>query len=283
MRTVSYQSVLFGVLRQCGIDPAGATTEMLARCGQFIADRYRDAFEYYRWPDFMATEQRYFRPVWASGAYASGAEVYHAATDGYYQASTTITAEVPGTDAEWVELSDFHKYIAYEQAGQTAIGAVLGVHSKDPRTYANALRIGFSIDELGVTIPPQTDLTSVWVTYRSREVDFAWESTYSESDTYAVGDIVYYATTGEVYECATATSAGEDPVDTPAKWTLREFPHRLARAVKAGARADLLGALGQEEKEGAREPRFEDLLEDQVWQLTKFQGQTGTPTVIPQP
>ena len=283
MRAVIYKTVLYGLLRRLGEDPATASSERLLQCAEAIADRFRDAFEYYRWPEYLLTEQRYFRDVWASGAYDDGDEVYHADTDAYYQADGAITAEVPGTDAEWVALTDFHKYIAYEQTGKTAIGAVLGVHSKDPRVYATALRVGFSVGPLGITVPPSTDLTSVWLTYRVREVDLAWTEVYSESATYDVGDIVYYATTGGVYECAVATSAGEDPVDTAASWTLREFPHRLARAVKAGARADMLGVRGQEEKEGSREPKFEELLEDQVWQLTKLQGQTGQPSFVPQP
>ncbi len=283
MRTVAYKSVLEGVLRRVGESPDTASTERLLQVGEMIADRYRDAKEFYFWPEDMAVENRFFRPTWASGAYDEDDEVYHAATGKYYQASAAITTEVPGPDAEWVELTDFHKYIAYEQAGETAIGAVRGVWSKDPRAYKDAQRVGFEVGPLGITIPPGTQLTSVWVDFRAREVDFGWSSVYSETATYAVGDVIYYATGGEVYVCAVATSAGEDPDDTPASWTQRTMPHRLARAIKAGARADLLGTLGQEAKQKACEDEFVELLEEQVWQLTKLQGQTGQPTVIPQP
>jgi len=284
MRTVAYKSILAGVLRSVGQDPATASTERLAQCGEFIADRFTDAFEYYRWPHYLITEQRFFRDTWTASAFSTGDEVYYAAGDGYYVANATTTgADVPGTSPLWDELSDYHKYVPYEQLGKTAIGAVLGCHSKDPRVFSTALRVGFSIGPLGVTVPPSTALTSIWLTYRTRNVSFAWDFIWSATATYAPDDVIYYAATGEVYTVGIATTAGEDPEDTPAKFTLVAFPHFLARAVKAGARADLLGAMGQEEKEAAREAEFRDLLEEQVFQITKIQGQTGTPTIIIQP
>lgn len=43
---------------------------------------------------------------------------------------------------------------------------------------------------------------------------------YSGTATYNVGDYVTYGTDGDYYRCEVATSQGEDPVGTPAKWTL---------------------------------------------------------------
>jgi hypothetical protein len=284
MRTVSYQSVLEGVLRRVGQQPATAAAETLAQAAEFIADRYRDAVEFYRWPDFLRTELRRFRDTWAAGTYAAGAEVWHAPTAAYWTAPAGATAgEVPGTAAEWVALTgNWHRYVPYEQAGQLAIGAVFAAHTVDPRADPAALRVSFRVTDEGITIPPASGaLDGVWLTYRLREEDYAWSSVYSASATYAPGQLIYFAP--EVWECVTATSAGESPTSAAAKWRQLEFPHRLARAVKAGARADLLGAQGQEEKEGAREPAFEDLLDEQVTQLVTLQGQTGRPSTIPPP
>lgn len=284
MRTVTYQSVLEGLLRSLGQDPASASTERLAQCAEAIAVRYREAWQYYRWPDLLATEERRFRDTWEAATYAAGAEVWHAANEAYYVTAAGATSgQEPGTASQWALLTgNWHRYVPYEQAGQTAIGAVLAAHRTDPRADPAALRVSFQVTSDGITIPPAAGaLDSVWLTYRKREEDFGWSSVYSASVAYAAGALIYAAP--EVYECVTATTAGESPTGTPAKWRALEFPHRLALAVKAGARADVLGALGQEDKEAARARRFEDILEEEVWQLTKLQGQTGTPTTIPPP
>lgn len=282
MRTVTYQSVLDGLLRSLGQDPSSASTERLAQCAEAIAVRYREAWQYYRWPELLTTEERYFRNTWTAATYAAGAEVWHAATEAYYVTAAGATSgQVPGTATQWALLTgNWHRYVAYEQAGEVAIGAVLAVHDTDPRANPAALRVSFQVTADGITIPPASrTLDSVWLTYRSREEDFGWSSVYSASVAYAVGAVIYAAP--HVYLCTATTTAGDAPAATPAKWRALEFPHRFAIAVKAGARADVLGALGQEDKEAARASRFEDVLEEEVWQLTKLQGQTGTPTTIP--
>jgi hypothetical protein len=77
------------------------------------------------------------------------------------------------------------------------------------------------------------------------------------------------------------TTAGQTPTTHAAKWTLVEFPEFLARAVKVGAYADWLEAEERPQAAGIQESKFIDLLEEQVWQLTKLQGQTGRPNVQP--
>lgn len=282
MRTVTYQSVLEGVLRRLGQEPASASAERLYQVAEAVADRYRDAFEYYRWPEFTRLEERRFRDTWADGTYGAGAEVWHAGTQWYWTAPAGATAgQVPGVAAQWEELAGaWERYVAYEQAGLEPIGAVLGAWDVDPRTQAKARRLSYRVTERGVSLPPADAAlapASVWLSYRTRDEDLAWSVVWAADGVYAAGTVVYFAP--EVWECVDATTAGQSPLTHPAKWRQRRVPHRLARAIKAGARATLLGVMGQEDKEGAREPSFEVLLEEQVWQLTKLQGQTGTATV----
>jgi hypothetical protein len=284
LRTVTYQSVLEGVLRRLGQDPASASLERLLQVNEAIADRYRDAVEYYRWPEFMRLEERRYRNTWADGTYAAGAEVWHAATATYWKAPAGATAgQVPGTASQWEALSGaWERYVAYEQVGLEAIGAVLGAWDRNPRSDPAARRLSYRMTERGVSLPPADASlapASAWVAYRTREEDFAWRTVWAADGVYAPGDRVYFAP--EVWECVETTTAGQSPTTHAAKWRALAMPHRLARAIKAGARAMLLGALGQEEKEAGREPGFDVLLEEQVWQLTKLQGQTGTPTSIP--
>jgi hypothetical protein len=284
MRTVTYQSVLEGVLRRLGQEPASASAERLFQVSEAIADRYRDAFEFYRWPEFTRLEERRFRDTWADGTYAAGAEVWHAATEKYWTAPAgAAPGEVPGTDPEWEELSGaWERFVAYAQVGEEPIGAVLGAWDLNPHAESRARRLSYRMTDRGVSLPPADASlapASVWLCYRTRDEDLAWSAVWAAGSTYTAGALVYFAP--EVWECLETTTAGQSPTTHPAKWRQRQFPHRLARAVKAGARATLLGVMGQEEKEAAREPSFNSLLEEQVWQLTKLQGQTGTASVVP--
>lgn len=72
----------------------------------------------------------------------------------------------------------------------------------------------------------------------------AMSGTYSESNTYAANDIVIgdgvTITAGQIYLCLSPTSAGQDPIDTPAKWFRMDAPYS-AVTVYAANRACTYG------------------------------------------
>lgn len=283
MLTVSFKSVINGVFHLDGLDPDDASDADKRAVIEHIADRYKTAAEYYKWPVLMAIEQRFFRPVWAEAStYAEGDEVYYTPTDAYYTclAATSAGEDPEDTPAKWEALTDFHKYVDFEQAGETPIAAVTAAWDVDPRSDSTALQMQGKIRPQGISFNPGITDTSVWLEYRSRPADFAAEL-YDETAAYAVGDIVYHETEGNVYTCAVATTAGQTPTTTPASWTLVEFPEFLARAVKAGALSDWYTSDEKPQTAERWDAKFIELLEEQVWQLTKLQGQTGQPTVNP--
>jgi hypothetical protein len=285
MRAVSYQSVFEGVLARVGIAPADADAGLSARLAEFISDRLRDAWEYYAWPETMATEERRFRAEWTAAIYAANAELYHAATDKYWKANaTTAATDVPGVSTKWDELTAFYRYVEYEQPGETPIEAVLGAWDKDPRVDADARELPRSLTADGIVFPPGAwtsgawTYTSVWIEFRRRPEDWTWKP-YAAGTGNTAGDRVYVD--GEIWLCLADTTAGNGPEDSPESWRQLEFPYCLARAVKAGAVADFLPSDAQNEKGQAAEPKFDALLDEQVWQLVKLQGQTGRPRMIP--
>jgi hypothetical protein len=70
--------------------------------------------------------------------------------------------------------------------------------------------------------------------------------------TYAVGEVAYYESDtvdyeGDFWICLTATTAGQDPEDTPAKWERVAFPAWLRSSVAQAAYADFLRNDGNPE------------------------------------
>lgn len=270
--TVTLDSIVRRVLRLDGQDPDDASdADKIALVG-FIASRLETAEEYYRWPVLSTIEGRYYRDAWAAGTYEEDDEVWHADTEAYYRA-TTSTTEEPAEDAsDWTILGDFNRYVAWEQTGATAIGACLRAWDKDPRENTDALEIPFEIRAEGIVFAPD-EVDHPYLEIRMRVHDLHAE-TYSSTDNYAAGDRVYY-TDGEVYRVVSATNAGDTPENAPAKFEVLTIPRFLARALEAGALADW--RTNDERDAGAApwDDRFTELLDEQVWQLTKLQGQTG--------
>lgn len=280
MLTVSFKQVLDGVFRAAGLVPDDVGDEIRLAVIQAIGDRYKFAFEYYPWPVFARCEQRFFRPTWDQATtFAAGAEVYFAAAEAYYTANSApnnpAAGESPATHpAKWTVLTDLHRYVAYEQTGEAAIAAVVGAWNADPRTDVGAIELRWKNTGDGITFAPDVGVPGVWLEFRPRPANFA-ASLYSATANYAAGAAVYFGDLGEVYVARSATTAGQTPNTHASKWELQEFPDFLELAVKAGALSDYY--LGDERPNaaGRQDARFIELLDEQVWQLTKLQGQTG--------
>jgi len=191
MRTVSLESVVEGAAVRMGMD---VTQTMLghtqAAIVEYVNGRLREMQEAYPWVDFVEYEQRQYAADWAVGTtYAEGDYVLH--EDVYYEALQAGTGNAV-TDADYWKVADgMVQRIAYEQAGETAIGEVIGVYGTDPRLANGATEYDYLLDGDGVIVPKGP--VKPWVVFTTRPA------------TYAVGDI----TTGTVpYVCAEFIKAG---------------------------------------------------------------------------
>jgi len=275
MPRVTFKSVLEGVYQMGGGDPSQFSDADKRAVIQFIADRTRDAWEFYRWPEQMLTEPRNYRLAYdAATTYAIGSEVFYLTA--YYTCTAPSTGNLPTDTDYWSPLTTFRKGIPWAQTGQTAIEAVLRVWNQDPDTYESARELDYKLVADGLVLDPGTEEATVWVEFRSGCPDFEC-ALYSATAVYAIGDLVYAE--NECYLVGATTTAGDLPSTAPAKFTLQSIPYRLARAIKAGAFADYLTNNDQDSKASKWEGKFNYQLEEQVWQLTKLQGQTGRPQV----
>lgn len=280
MRTVQYQVLLDGVLKMRGEDPANALLQSKLAMAEFLNQALSDCWEYWRWPELGACEARRFRPDWVAGSYPTNTELWDPTTSAYYRATAPVTAaDVPGTSLNWLELSTFNRYVDYQQTGATPIEAVLKAWDKDPRANTDAKELYFTVNEQGVRFAADA-VDTVWIEFRTRCPDFSWSGIWSAA-TYASGKIVYHADTGEVYQ-ANQTCTQTDVPGASGKWDLRSVPYIFRHAAKWKAYALWLLSDGQADKalafdnnDTANPGKFQDALEEQVWQYTKLQGQTG--------
>ena len=138
--------------------------------------------------------------------------------------------------------------ISFHQSDETVIDRIKSVTRRDPSLYpdkawaVNYRRINDGI-VLGTGEP-----TTVFITFQTVPPQFTSDK-WSATVTYAVGDCVYLATTGECY-LALAASTNVSPETDAAKWAVQEFPALLAPFVKRAAVADLTNT--QKQKNAAR-------------------------------
>ncbi len=277
METISYNQALDLWCDLCGLRVDALLTEDEANFNRLFGRVIRRGWEWYFWPFLMLLEQRYFRDAWAAGSYASGAEVYHAATDKYWSANAAaIAGDVPGVSTKWTQITNLDAYVGWEQTGKTALGTVRAIYRANPRTSSSAARLNFVPDERGVTIVSTSVPTSVWVSFRKRCP--AWRGAdYSAAATYASGLTRYYASStegfdGDFWTTIAATSAGESPETTAAKWSKIEVPSFLCDFAVAGAKIGFLEGDGQLDKALANEGSLWTNLYDEV---DKIEGQSG--------
>lgn len=201
---------------------------------------------------------------------------------GYYQAIATAAGQSPIDADYWAAVDHIRHLVEFSQAGQTVFDACVAAWDKDPESDASAVTVPFRIVTDGVLLPPDYAFDSIWLRVR-KACPPLLPVVYDAAATYAVGVEVYFDAIGDVYKCVTSTSAGETPATAAAKWELVPFPMIFSRAVKAGALADWQRSDGEGSAVKTRdsEERFIELLDEQVWQLTKLQGQTGRLDVRP--
>lgn len=224
---------------------------------------------------------------WAESTDYIAADIVRNTDDGrFYQCHTAHTSSTSFDATKFGILTEFDPYIARAQSWETnEIGDFLGTYLDNPNLVRNPRRVANRVDVLGAHVmgtsgwPFEAGMGSalvpheVWVKFRLPCPDMHGGD-FSASATYAAGVIKWYSSStagyeGDFWECQDTTSAGEDPEDTPAKWTRLEFPAWLRSCVARRALADWLRADGANEK-----ARLEDAgADDALYQAQLLAGQ----------
>jgi hypothetical protein len=162
--------------------------------------------------------------------------------------------------------------IAWEQSSETPIAEVFGVYTDNPFTASNWSPVSYTLTVDGIQlVGPNAPTGDVYVHYRSR-VPLYTGAAYSGATSYAVGDQVYYATTGDFY-IAIATTTGNAPTDAT-KWTRLTVPYDLFEYVTAASAGDILLANGQNDRGFAMRADAKELLFDAIEKYSRQQAYT---------
>lgn len=204
----------------------------------------------------------------ATTAYAVGDQVYYPLTDKVYACHTASTGNAPTNTSYWGELAAFKRTLPFDQDGQTEIGDVCRVMQADPRIKPFWPEEDFFLNSDGVNVPFCAN--KIWVEFRVKTPVLKGDS-YDATATYAVGDQMLW-TDGDLYDCVTATNAGETPVTHAAKWSLVYLPPSLRQAVCLAAAADFQAT--RNEKDAARLDKMAgEMLDKELDKLLRQQGQ----------
>lgn len=278
MRSCTYYSVLERAVSLAGFTVSGLTATPRAQFNTKITARLKDAWECAWWPELMRSELRYYRDTWLAQTYLAGSELWHAGTSKYWTNLTLNAAstDVPGVSSKWTVLTDLDPYISLDQANETAIGEIRGIYLDDPLTTDKPRRTPFVLGSNGAQVLGENVPTAVYVWYRIRLPEF-FGADYSATTAYAINRTLYYTSTtpgyeGDYWTTVSATTAGQSPETTAAKWTQIEFPLWLRAAVAHGAYADWLRLDGEGDLALAEDNVAEGKLSSEVCKLAG-QGQ----------
>lgn len=101
IRTVSFQSVLYGAIRRTGADPAELDDNSTANACEFLQSWTKKAWEWEFWPELTPLEFRAYRDAWAIGtAYVASivgapTEIWYPPAQSYAQCLTANTGHAP--------------------------------------------------------------------------------------------------------------------------------------------------------------------------------------------
>lgn len=242
MRTVNFKSdTINGVAHLLGIDPEQDLLRDHARAWvASINSAVRFAWAFWQWSEFEVTEERAFRQIYYGDVIYSAnsgedSEVYFLDTEKYYRViGSPPIATAPTNLAYWEEITDLDYHIAYHQYGKEAIDRFISIDNVSPRTSLSALAWKMSPSGYGIDVSRIAGPT-VWVTYIPRSPKFATDL-YSDTATYARGDVVLDLASGTCYRALTANTAiALSNVD---RWRIQPMPYVISEYVKYATAAE---------------------------------------------
>jgi hypothetical protein len=183
----------------------------------------------------------------ASTVYAVGAKVRNEDDDEFYQCHTAHTSGASFDGTKFGLLTQFVRYVEYEQLGKEDIGTVLDVREKDPRVfrgYLNNHAVPFNLAPSRIEVTRR--LTHVWVKFRQPCPELANVRVWDSTRLYLAGDIFYYTETtatnkdsGNFHKCLFNTASGENPDTFMEKFALVQIPRYFEDFLVHGVAADL--------------------------------------------
>lgn len=184
-------------------------------------------------------------------AYVQGDWAFYSLTGLFYQLfAASSTGTVPTDTTKWGVLTEFDRYVAFEQTGKTAFDHAFAAWDRDPNKDGRARLLTAWQSDVGLQV--LDEVAFAWVQFRIQR-PLLTGAVYVATAVYAVGDQIYFSTTttrGNFYDCLAVTTAGQSPATTASKWRVVELPAAFETYLIHGAAADYLCA---DEDDGRRD------------------------------
>ncbi len=248
-RTVTYKSVLDGVLRRHGLNPddSAIPSDTFHAITEHANKRLATAESFWEWPQLTVTEERAFRTIWSVtkqfrivGEDGKPDELIYLPTlvagdPPYFKVKADAPMDPPvgtvPTDTTYFEpLDPLDKYVSLDQWCRRPIGEVLGVYSGNPRLVKCPVALHFRPSEKGIDVRCGSGWT-VWMRYMIAPEVFSY-APYIPGASYTRGQVRYYSPESDAFQCRQSHSAIHLPTDTDF-WRPCQFPAFLAEHVKA--------------------------------------------------
>lgn len=221
---------------------------------------------------------------WGTGVnYAVGNIVRRSTSSGagaderFYQVHTAHVSGASFNAANFGNLTDFDRFVAYEQTGLVKFGEVWGVFDRNPDIHRNAQPLTRRLSRNGVQV--YDDVPTCWLRYRLR-APFLKGATFSATVAYAVDEQIYFSTTsaaGNVtanfYDVVTLTNAGETPLTHAAKFALVPIPYIFAEWLNHAAAADMLSKDAKDDWSRDEMTLAQEAIARELDKLERQQGQ----------
>lgn len=195
----------------------------------------------------------------------------------FYQCHTAHTSGASFDTTQFGILTDFDRYVAYEQTGLVKFGEVLAVLNRNPKIQQAPMRLKWRLSDNGVQV--YDSVPTCWLRYRLR-APFLKGANFQGTAAYAVDEQVYFSSTsaaGNVtanfYDCLATTVAAESPITAPAKWALVPIPYTFAEWLIHASAADMLSKDAKDDWSADEMILAQEAIQKELDKLERQQGQ----------
>lgn len=186
--------------------------------------------------------------------------------------------------------------LSWTQTGENAIDCVFDAYTSSPMATTNPSRLTYNLTPDGIQFINATPVSSfyyvngnaqqsifgavpsnpLFLYYRKQCPSFSGD-VFDTAATYAVDEQMYFTNSignGDYYKCIVATTAGQDPDDTPASWQVLTVYDTFFQYAIYQAYSDWLLSDGQNDKAMGARSIADGLMDDEFDVLERQQAVT---------
>lgn len=229
------------------------------------------------------SKKGYEADPWQAGASYVVGDIVEYASDGLFYgchtahtSSGTLIPTATGGNSRWGKLTEFDRYIAWEQASENKIGDIVEVWDNNPRTNNKAEPESYYQSENGIQIINGPNV--VYIEYRQIIPDILNYSAWTSGTSYLLDDVVRFPASGAEFDLYKATSGhtasgSNEPTDAGSPWSKIQIPRDFSSYLSHGASSSLLQVDEKEQLAMAQEQYADQALSNLLDRIERQEQQ----------